>query len=183
MGACSRSRHTRQRRFEEFAFDMSYSKTLVVAGIAALALTGYLLFSDKKATPDASKAVPAGAASPAAPPAPSASAPTDTPPSASVIVIPSPTETIAVPRPPEPVQSTQPAQGVPVQQVEAMLRDPAITGDPKAACRLGIELIRCSRLDSARASLEAARNDAERAAKGTPEAQRLMQEYNDLAGM
>ena len=158
---------------------MSYFRTLMVAGIAGLAVTGYLLFSDEKAPAEASKKVAAGIAPTAAAPAP---APSVTVPTSSLIVIPPPTETIAAPRPPTPLQSTQPAPGMPVQQFEAMLRDPAIPSDPKAACRLGIELIRCGRLVSTRASLEAARIDAERAAKDTQEGQRSIQVYNDLAG-
>ena len=72
----------------------------------------------------------------------------------------------------------QPEKNTPVVQLEATLRSAADLGHPQAACRLGIELIRCARIGSQQTTLDDLHGDAERAPKESPEAKRLAKEID-----
>ncbi len=69
----------------------------------------------------------------------------------------------------------QPAEGTPVRDLLGTLRDAADRGLPQAQCRLGIELIRCSRLRSSLISLGDAQAAAARPAQDPQEGVRLGQ--------
>lgn len=155
-------------------------RSLSIAAAIVICLGGYYFATTREAPPQplaaAQHAAPAplvkvAAAEPSPPPAP-----------APVVRAPPPAP------PPRPAVAAltlrdikQPAEGTPVRDLLTMLRDAADQGVPQAACRLGIELIKCSRLRSALIALGEAQKAAAQAPKNTPEAARLMQRATELS--
>jgi hypothetical protein len=114
---------------------------IAVAVIAALA---YYVTAQKRrpSQPPAVVPLPAPAeprATTSAPP-PIALIPAPAPPPPAPVAPPSPVPKVTL------TEIKQPAIGAPVNEVVQMLRDAADQGVPQAACRLGIELIRCARI-------------------------------------
>lgn len=83
-----------------------------------------------------------------------------------------------VPPTAKPLAVIQPDPGTPLRQLETLLRPAADQGDARAACRLGIELARCARLNMDKAMLDSAQQDLARAAGES--ATRLAQEVQQL---
>ncbi len=159
-------------------------RPLLIAAVIVTCLGGYYFATTREASPK-----PAAARKTTAQPASAKIAtPEPPPPAPPPPVAAQPTPPAPAPRPDRATapaiplrEIKQPAEGTPVRDLLALLRDAADQGVPQAACRLGIELIKCSRLRTSLIALGDAQKAAAQAPKNTLDAARLMQRATELA--
>jgi hypothetical protein len=161
---------------------VSKSATVSLVAIGAIAALVYFYYGRNKPVDPAPPPVPTAAAAPQARSAPAASAPA---PTWTVTTSPLPaTGTAPVVAPSmklagAPAAAPQTVQRTPVKELQAALQQVGTQGDAQISCRLGVELIRCMRLDYRQAMLKASQNALDQAPKDDPKTIQGLAELED----
>jgi hypothetical protein len=158
------------------------SRRVIVPLIVVIVAAGWYVLRERELRPAPPAPIDVAqtpTSAPHPPPLASAPAPSPPPPDHS----PEPKPAPVAPKVEQPVDAAtlrQPPPDTPVKDVLAMLRSAADQGVPRAACRVGVELIRCGRIGQRMVELESAMAAATNTPKDTQSAQAAMRRATAL---